>query len=268
MLTEFHSSPTDGHLGYLKTLKRLKRNVYWRGLKGEVKNFIQQCEICQRQKVEQLSPVGLLQALPVPERPWEDVSMDFIDGLPSSKGYTVILVVVDRLTKYAHFTPMKHPYTSISVAQQFLNTVVKLHGFPKSIVSDQDAMFTSKFWQELFKLQGSQFKVYSAYHPQTDGQTEVVNWMIETYLRCFCSEQPNTWSQCLAWGEFWYNTLFHSSTRCTPFEAIYGILPPTLSTYSPGTTQVQAVDAQLRDHDRQDNLPAETAIDKSYRTHV
>lgn len=116
MLTEFDSYPTSGHSGCLQTLTRLRRNVYWRGLKGEVKNFIQQCDVWQRQKVEQLSLAGLLQPLPILERPWEDISMDFIYGLPPSKGHMVIFVVVDRLTKYAHCAPMKHPYTTTSVA--------------------------------------------------------------------------------------------------------------------------------------------------------
>jgi hypothetical protein len=115
---------------------------------------------------------GLLQPLPIPLSSWTDLSMDFIEGLPSSHGYSVILVVVDRFIKYCHFFSIKHLYTVFSIAQVFLDNVVKLHGIPHSIVCDMDKVFTSAFWTELFKLLKTDLKLGSAYHPQTDGQTE------------------------------------------------------------------------------------------------
>ena len=192
---------------------------------------------------------GLLQPLPIPTQIWTDVSMDFIEGLPSSNGYTVIMVVVDRLTKYAHFVSLKHPFSTVSVAKEFVANVVRLHGIPTSIVSDWDKVFISAFWRTLFNLQGTKLCMSSSYHPQSDGQTEVVNRTLEQYLRCFVGDQPRKWFEWTLWAEFSYNTSIHSSTKMTPFEAVYGVPPPNLLAYIPGTSRVQAVDEYLRDRD-------------------
>jgi len=130
-----------------------------------VKSFIRDCEVCQHCKHETLWPVGLLQPLPIPQWIWTDISMDFVEGLSLSQGYNVIMVVVDRLSKYAYFMPLKHPYTTVSVAKCFLNNVVKLHGMPLSIVSDRDKIFISTFWKSLFKLHGTTLCYSSSYHP-------------------------------------------------------------------------------------------------------
>jgi hypothetical protein len=121
-------------------------------MKQAVEEFIKQCAICQQAKHTNTHPAGLLQPLPIPQGVWMDLSMDFIEGLPKSNGYDVILVVVDRLTKYAHFVAIKHPYTTADIAQVFMDRIVKLHGLPQSIVSDRDTVFVSTFWKELFKL--------------------------------------------------------------------------------------------------------------------
>uniref|UniRef100_A0A2N9IS51 Reverse transcriptase n=1 Tax=Fagus sylvatica TaxID=28930 RepID=A0A2N9IS51_FAGSY len=236
---------TGGHSGYLKTLQRAKRDWYWQGMKQDIKEHIKQCDICQRIKNETVKPAGLLQPLPIPYRPWHSISMDFIEGLPNSNKQNVILVIVDRLTKYVHFLSLAHPYTAAKVAFLFMQNVFKLHGLPSSIVSDRDTAFTSTFWQELFTRQGTDLAMSTAYHPQTDGQTEVVNRSLEQYLRAFAADKPSQWANWLPLAEYWFNTNYHTSTKTTPFEALYGYPPPRLLEYIPGTTRVEAVDDYL-----------------------
>lgn len=175
LIAEHHSSPVGGHLGVERTYKRLKLAFYWKHMNREVQKFVEQCDTCQRNKSENVKSPGLLQPLPIPTRIWTDISMDFIEGLPNSYGKTIILVVVDRLTKAAHFIPLSHPYTATEVAQAFLDNIYKLHGMPTTIISDRDPIFTSAFWTALFQLQGTTLCLSSSYHPQTDGQTEVIN---------------------------------------------------------------------------------------------
>ncbi|KAM3269489.1 putative protein isoform X1 [Capsicum chacoense] len=157
--------------------------------------------------------------------------MDFIDGLPKSHGYEVILVVVDRLRKYGHFLPLKHPYTAQSVAHVFLDNIVKLHGIlmPLQVIE----MFYF-LWQELLSLQGVLLHTSTAFHPQSDGQTEVLNRCLETYLRCYCSDDASNWFSCLPMVEYWYNTCFYSAIQITPYEALYGRPPPLHLPYLPG----------------------------------
>lgn len=190
---------------------------------------------------------SLLQPLPIPEKVWNEISMDFIEGLPKSQGKTTIFVVVDRLTKYAHFMVLTHPYTAKDVAQLFLDNIYKLHGLPVSIVSDRDAVFTSTFWQELFKLQGCQLHLSTSYHPQTDGQTEIVNKCLENYLRCMCGDCPKHWAKWLSLAEWWYNTSYHSSIKTTPFYAVYGQHPPDHNFMNLQTSSVAAVDNWARE---------------------
>ncbi|KAJ3707248.1 hypothetical protein LUZ61_010953 [Rhynchospora tenuis] len=182
LIKQVHDSSLGGHSGMLGTFQRVKKMFFWPGLKKAVCDYVRQCEICQLSKGEHIHSPGLLQPLPIPEQAWTSISMDFILGLPKSEGKEVILVVVDRLTKYAHFFSLSHPFKASNVAQVFLDGVYKLHGLPSTIVSDRDPIFTSNFWKELMEKLGDKLNFSTAYHPQTDGQTERVNQCVEGYL--------------------------------------------------------------------------------------
>jgi len=145
LIATCHSSALGGHSGIATPYYRLKKHFAWKGMKQDVENFVKQCTICQHAKHSLQHPMGLLQPLPIPQGVWQNLTMDFIEGLPKSEGCSVILVIVDRLTKYAHFLPVKHPYTAATIAQLFMDHVVKLHGLPASIVSDRDSIFVSHF---------------------------------------------------------------------------------------------------------------------------
>jgi transposase InsO family protein len=250
LLQEFHDSPLSGHSGIRGTIARLAAAFAWPNLTKDVKLYIKACLICQQSKYSTQKTPGLLQPLPIPSEVWADISMDFITHLPPSKGKTVIWVVIDRLTKFAHFIGLPTGFSAATIAPIFMTEIHRLHGFPTTIVSDRDRVFISKFWTELFRLSGTTLAFSSAYHPQTDGQTEVTNRTLETYLRCFVTDSPQSWFQYLHLAEYWYNTSFHSSLKLTPFEALYGRSPPNLRTYISGSTSVAALDDTLAQRQR------------------
>jgi hypothetical protein len=171
-----------GHSSFHKTYERAKHSFFWEGMKINIQDFVATYDTFQRNKGEIVKMLGALQPLSIPTHIWTDISMDFIVGLPRVGNKSMIMVVVDHLSKYAHFCALSHPFTPSLVSQVFMDHIFKLHGMPTSIVLDQDPTFTNKFWQELFKLQGTQLNMSTMYHPQIDGQTKVVNKCLETYL--------------------------------------------------------------------------------------
>jgi hypothetical protein len=175
--------------------------------------------------------------------------MDFIEGLPKVGGKSVILTVVDRFSKYAHFIALGHPYTAASVARAFCGGIIRLHGFPASIVSDRDPMFTGHVWRDLFRMVGVKLRFSTAFHPQTDGQSEVVNKVIAMYLRCVTGDRPRAWVDWLAWAEYCYNTSYHSALRATPFEVVYGRPPPPILPVDPAMARMEAAGELLRTRD-------------------
>jgi hypothetical protein len=200
----------------------VKKLFAWKGFKADVSDFVHQCQVCQHSKHENTKITGKLEPLPIPEEPWHDITMDFMEGLPKSEGFDVIMVIVDRLTKVAHFVPLQHPFSAQQVAQAFWDNIIKLHGVPHTIVSDRDKVFTSAVWRKMMDAAGTKLHHSTAYHPQTDAQTERVNQCLKMYLRCAIHHTPNQWRRWLLAAEFWYNSSHHASLNCSPFKALYG----------------------------------------------
>lgn len=228
ILYEHHSTPSAGHPGVDRTFRRVVSSFYWPNMRQEVKEFVAACFDCQTTKYSTQKPVGLLQPLPIPSQVWEDVSMDFITGLQQSRGSTVIMVVVDRLSKYAHFVPLPIRFDAWHVATAFVETVVKHHSFPVTLVSDRDSVFLNEVWENFLRLSGTKLHFTTAYHPQSDGQTEVRNRGLEQYLRAFVADQPVRWTNFLPWAELALNCFHHEGLGMSPFKALYGREPPSL----------------------------------------
>ena len=168
--------------------------------------------------------------------------MDFFTGLPKSEGKSVIMMVVDRLTKHAHFCVLSHPFKASTISISFMDTIKKLYGTPKIIVSDKDPIFTGNFWTELFSCLGTQLAHISSYHPQYDGKTEIVNKCLEVYLCFFVSDKQTQWVKWLTLVEWWYNTSFHTTIEMTLFMELYGYHPPSIASSLRDQSKVQAVE--------------------------
>ncbi|KAG6617742.1 pol protein [Phytophthora cinnamomi] len=217
ILMEAHDAPSSGHLGREKTYSFVSQTFWWSHLYKWVATYVRTCETCQRVK-----PAGHasfpLQSLPVPADCWTSMSLDFVFGLPADdRGNTGVVAFVCRLSKMAHFAPVRDNVTGDEVARLFMDGVFRHHGLPETIVSDRDPRFTAAFWQTLFRLLGTQLLMSTADHPQMDGQTERVNRVLEDTLRSICAENPRTWAERLPMVEFALNNAVHASTGFTPF---------------------------------------------------
>ena len=223
VLDECHKSKFNIHPGIHKMYQDIKRTFWWKTLKRDIAIYVSRCLTCQQVKSDQQKVAGLLQPLEVPVWKWDQISMDFVDGLPRSRrGNEGIWVIVDRLTKSAHFIPVKPTRTAASLAELYVKEIVRLHGVPSKIVSDRDPIFTSHFWEALQKEMGTSLSLSTAYHPQSDGQTERVNRILEDLLRACVLDFGGSWENYLHLVEFSYNNSYQASIGMAPFEALYG----------------------------------------------
>ncbi|WOH04359.1 hypothetical protein DCAR_0623768 [Daucus carota subsp. sativus] len=223
ILDEAHNAPYAMHPGATKMYNTMKSHYWWSGMKRDVAEFTAKCLTCQQVKVEHQAPAGKLHPLSIPEWKWEKITMDFVTNLPKTrKGNDAIWIIVDRLTKSAHFLPIRWGCTLDHLAQRYVNEIVRLHGVPISIVSDRDPRFTSRFWKSLQEAMGTRLNFSTAFHPQTDGQSERTIQTLEEMLRACVIEFKGSWDEYIALMEFAYNNHFHSSIGMAPYEALYG----------------------------------------------
>ncbi|WZY99291.1 hypothetical protein YC2023_071620 [Brassica napus] len=222
---ESHGGSLMGHFGIAKTLKVLQDHFYWPHMKRDVERICGRCTTCKLAK-SKVQPHGLYIPLPIPTHPWNDISMDFVMGLPRTRtGKNSIFVVVDRFSKMAHFIACNKTDDALHVANLFFKEVVRLHGMPRTIVSDRDTKFLSYFWKTLWSKLGTKLLFSTTCHPQTDGQTEVVNRTLGTLLRAFIKKNLKSWEDYLPHCEFAYNHAMHSASKFSPFEIVYGFNP-------------------------------------------
>ncbi|XP_022897597.1 uncharacterized protein LOC111411281 [Olea europaea var. sylvestris] len=222
LIEEFHS---EGHVGRDRTLALISASFFWPTMNREVEKFVSRCRMCHVAKGKAIN-AGLYRPLPVTSAPWIDISMDFVLGLPrTQRGNDSIFVVVDRFSKMVHFIPCKRTTDAIKVSQLFFREIYRSHGLPTSIVSDRDTRFIDHFWWSLWKSVNTSLNFSSAYHPQTDGQTEVVNHSLGDLLWCLVGDNPRSWDQQLSQAEFAYNHARNRSTGFSPFQVVYSILP-------------------------------------------
>jgi hypothetical protein len=192
-------------------------------MKKNIAEYVQSCLVCQKAKIDHQKSAGLLQSLDIPEWKWDGIAMDFVTALPKTqKKHDAIWVIIDRLTKSAHFIPINQTFSLERLAQVYVKEIIRLHGIPASIVSDRDPRFTSKFWKQLHLELGTKLRLSSAYHPQTDGQSERTIQSLEDLLRACALEHKESWDEFLPLIEFTYNNSYHSSIGMAPYESLYG----------------------------------------------
>src|SRR6202045_3793432 len=225
-----HDHLLTGHFGWTKTTALVFRDYTWPKLQGFVSDFCKSCTICGRAKAPQHKPYGMLKQLPIPKKLWNSISMDFIEQLPESSSFTVILVVVDRFTKQGIFIPMNNKVNSVELAHLFILHIFSKHGVPLHVTSDHGSEFVSRFFHLLGKVLDMTLHFTSGYHPEGDGQTEQTNQTLEQYLHCYCNHQQDNWSELLPLAEFAYNNALSTTTGISPFFANKGY-HPNISVY-------------------------------------
>jgi hypothetical protein len=231
VISSHHDDPLHGHPGITRTMELIKRHYEFPNMRDKVSKFIKNCVSCQQNKHSTHAKYGEAQAMEPPTAPWTNITMDFVTQLPTSKDpvtgydYDAIFVIVDRYTKGAELIPFRHNYAAAQLAHVFIDRVVRHHGIPESIISDRDKLFTSNFWTTFLAAIGTKKKLSTAYHPQTDGQTERVNQTMETYLRIYCNQQQDNWVSLLPMAQIAYNNKLSEATGYSPFFANHGRQP-------------------------------------------
>ena len=229
LITKCHDDPLAGHFGAAKTHELLARKYHWNGSLKEVTDYVRTCDVCQRMKVPRHRPYGALSSLPITKSPWKEISMDFITGLPPSKYkgvvYDAILVIVDRFTKMVRYIPTTTTVDASQLAELFHTEIVCRYGMPDGIVSDRGSVFTSDFWSAICYHSKIKKRLSTAFHPQTDGQTERQNQVLEHYLRVFADEKQTNWAGLLSMAEYAYMNSWHTAIGTTPFHLMYGYHP-------------------------------------------
>ena len=222
ILEEAHSGCFAIHPGSTKMYQDLKMSFWWSGMKRDVSEFVTKCLVCQRVKAEHQVPSRLLQPIRIPEWKWDRITMDFVVGLPlTGRKHDSVWVVVDRLTKSAHFLPVRIDYSLDKLVELYIKEIVRVHGIPLSIISDQDPRFTLRFWGKLQEALGTRLNCSTAFHPQTDGQSERVIQILEDMLRSCAINYEGSWDRHIPLVEFVYNNSFQSSIGMAPYEALY-----------------------------------------------
>jgi reverse transcriptase-like protein/integrase-like protein/chromodomain-containing protein len=245
VLTSCHDAKLAGHYGERKTKELVCRQFFWPNINKSIKEYCEACRTCGRAKSSRHLPYGPLMPLSVPDRPWASIGMDFLTDLPLSEGMTCILVVIDRFTKMAHFIPIAKIPDAEETAKLFLGHIVRLHGLPSEVISDRGTQFVSIFWKRLLDLLGIKQCLSSAYHPQSDGQSERSIQVLEQYLRCFTTYHQDNWMELLPLAEFTFNNTVNASTIMTPFFANSG-QHPRFEIITPQNPMVPTVEERLR----------------------
>jgi len=224
IIAECHNSNTAGHRGVTKTHIAVKQRFYWQHMKQDVYQYVTSCPTCVVSKYSSQHPIGLLQPIPLSDRRWQQITIDFIAGIPTTANYEydMIMVVVDRLSKYAHFIPCYTTCSAKDIAWLFYHNIIRLHGVPEAIISDRDVRFNSEFWKSLCKQLGTEIRLSTAFHPQADGQTERVNRILIELLRSMVDEAQSDWDDHLTSCEVAYNTSVHAGTQHSPYYLNHG----------------------------------------------
>ena len=220
-----HDDPLAGHGGTGKTTELVSRQYNWPGLRDMIKRYVKNCDICQRSKVVRHAPYGMLQPNEVPDQPWKSIAMDFITDLPVSEEYDTILVVIDRLTKMSHFIACKKSLDVRQFATLFLKEIIRLHSLPRDVITDRGSLFTLDLSKEIREKLGIERRLSTAFHPQTDRQTERINGILEQYLQAYVNYQQDNWNELLPMTEFAYNNSYQETIKTTPFYTNYAINP-------------------------------------------